>query len=246
VARPVLVLQHVSCEPAAEYADVLAGRGIPTRTVLLADGIRLPDWRDFDAIVAMGGPMGAGDDATVGWLAAEKKLIGDAVRAGVPYWGVCLGAQLLAAALTARVYTGERPEIGMSRIDLTPAAEADPVFGALPAQFPAFQWHGDTFDLPAGAVWLAGNDAYRHQAFAVGSAYALQFHLEAGVDLVRQWLDIPEYAAGLTAVHGPGSADRVLTELVTQAATTRALARQLFGSWLDTYVIRVADRRVDP
>ena len=125
----------------------------------------------------------------------------------------------------------------MSRVALAEGADTDPVFGSLPGEFPAFQWHGDTFDLPDGAVWLAGNGAYRHQAFRVGSAYGLQFHVEVDTALAGEWLEIPAYAAGLQAVHGPGSADRVLGELTGEVATTLALGRRLFEAWLDTYVL---------
>ncbi|MHB1572136.1 MAG: glutamine amidotransferase-related protein, partial [Solirubrobacteraceae bacterium] len=111
VRKPFLVLQHIACEPPAAYEDELRDWGTELHRVMVDAGDPLPDWREFAAIVAMGGPMGAYDDDRLPWLAAEKRLIGDAVRAGAPYWGVCLGAQLLAASLGARVYTGPEPEV---------------------------------------------------------------------------------------------------------------------------------------
>ncbi len=229
----ILVLLHVACEPPAEYSTVLEERGIPVHTVLLGDGAELPDWRDFVGIIAMGGPMGANDDEQLPWITAEKTLIHDAVSAGVPYWGVCLGAQLLAAAMGGRVYTGEVPEIGMTDVLLVPEAAEDPVFAGLPQKFPAFQWHGDTFELPPGATWLATNDAYRHQAFVVGAAYGVQFHVEVGNDLAEQWLEIPEYAAGLATVHGEGAGPTLLASLAAEQVHTRNVARALFENWLD-------------
>src|SRR5207344_3366227 len=97
----VLVLQHIACEPPGEFEDVLRERGARITRVELDEGEPLPDWQGFDAIVAMGGPMSVNDDDSLPWLTAEKRLVGEAVRAGVPYWGACLGVQLLAAALGA-------------------------------------------------------------------------------------------------------------------------------------------------
>ena len=95
----ILVLQHIDCEPPAAYGSALAARGHVLLPVEVDEGEPLPDWREFGAIVAMGGPMGVYEDAAYPWLVAEKQLIGDAVRAGLPYFGACLGVQLLAETL---------------------------------------------------------------------------------------------------------------------------------------------------
>jgi GMP synthase-like glutamine amidotransferase len=209
----MLVLQHVDCEPPAEYEDVLIERGIGVERVLLADGGALPDWRGFAGIIVMGGPMGAYDTSEFAWLEPELALIRDAVGAGRPLWGVCLGAQLLACALGARVWPGPRPEVGVCQVDLTPQARQDPVFGGVTGPFPALQWHADTFGLPNGAVLLASSAQYPHQAFRAGRAYGVQFHIEVPASLASQWTQIPEYAASLAAVLGPGSAGPLLHEL---------------------------------
>src|SRR5205823_11159223 len=122
----------------------------------------------------------ATDDATLPWLTEEKAYIAEAVGADTPFWGVCLGVQLLAASLGASVYPGHRAEVGVLPVELTEAARADPVFSSLPQEFLALQWHGDTFDLPRGAVRLAGSRAYPNQAFRVGeTAYGVQYHLRS-------------------------------------------------------------------
>ena len=144
---------------------MLRERGAELHRVELDEGEPLPDWREFDAIVAMGGPMSANDDAELPWLTGEKQLVSDAVRAGKPYWGVCLGVQLLAASLGARVYPGPEPEVGLLPVSLTGEARSDPVFGEAPHELVTLQWHGDTFDLPDGAVRLASSPAYPNQAF---------------------------------------------------------------------------------
>jgi len=175
----ILVLQHIRCEPPAAYGEALAARGHVLHPVEVDEGEPLPDWREYGAIVAMGGPMGAYDEADHPWLVEEKRLIRDAVQAGLPYFGACLGVQLLAAALGARVYPGPAPEVGLLEVQLTEAGRRDPVASILPAAFTTLQWHGDTFDLPEGAVSLFSSPAYPNQGFRYGEvAYGVQFHLE--------------------------------------------------------------------
>jgi GMP synthase-like glutamine amidotransferase len=174
----LLVLQHIACEPPAAFEDELRARGLELERVELDEGEEPPDWRGFDGMIVMGGPMGAYEDDAHPWLAREKHMIREAAEAGHPIWGVCLGAQLLAAALGANVYPGDRgAEVGVLPVELTEAAAADPVFAGAPPSFVTLQWHGDTFDVPAGATLLASSPAYANQAFSYRNAYALQFHL---------------------------------------------------------------------
>jgi GMP synthase-like glutamine amidotransferase len=229
----VLVLQHIACEPPGVYEDVLHERGVTIHRVELDEGDPLPDWRAFDAIVAMGGPMGALDDDEHPWLVDEKRLIAEAVRSGLPFWGVCLGVQLLAASLGARVYPGPAPEVGVLPVMLTEEALADPVFAGTPRELLSLQWHGDTFDLPDGATRLAGSPAYPNQAFRVGAeAYGVQFHLEVSPVLAREWADVPEYAESLERVLGQGALDRLLAELDARADGLLTHGRRLFERWL--------------
>ncbi len=235
----VLVLQHIECEPPGEYEDVLKERGAAIHRVELDEGEPLPDRRGYDAIVAMGGPMSVNDDYEFPWLADEKWLIGDAVRAGTPFWGACLGVQLLAASLGARVYPGPSPEVGLATVNLTSEAAADPVFRGLPRELPTLQWHGDTFDLPRGAVRLAGSALYPNQAFRWGDrAYGVQFHLEVTVELARRWGDVAEYEAYLDRVLGPGSLPRLIEEFSSRERELRAFGRAMFERWLDHSMAR--------
>ena len=232
----VLVLQHIACEPPAAYEDELVARGIALQRVEVDEGEPLPDWRMFSAIIAMGGPMGAYDDERLPWLTAEKTLIAEAVRAGVPYWGVCLGAQLLAASLGARVYPGSQAEVGVLPVALTQAARRDPVFAEAPDTFVALQWHTDTWELPDGAVRLAGSDAYEQQAFVFERAYAVQFHLEIGVSLAAEWGEVPAYAESLRALLGETGLSRLTEAIGEHQPRTIALARSLFSRWLEQVV----------
>ena len=232
----VLVLQHIACEPPGVFEDVLRERGAELHRVELDEGEPLPDWRGFDAIVAMGGPMAATDDDVLPWLTAEKTLIGEAVQAGVPFWGVCLGVQLLAASLGARVYRGPEPEVGLLPVTLTPDARDDPVFAAAPDDLVTLQWHGDTFDLPAGAVRLAGSPAYPNQAFRVNRAYGVQFHLEVSGEMAREWAKVPEYVSSLERTLGSAEAPAFLTAIEERAEEMRTAGRALFERWLH-YVV---------
>ena len=230
------MLQHIECEPPGAYEDELRARGGELVRVEVDAGEPIPDWRDFDGVIVMGGPMGAYEEDRLPWLAEEKRLIASAARAGAPVWGVCLGAQLLAASLGAAVGPGPEPEVGVLPVLLTPAAAEDPVFSQAPDEFPALQWHTDTFALPDAARLLARSDAYEGQAFAFDRSYGLQFHVEIGTELATSWGEVPEYARSLEAIWGAGALDRMLAAIAEREAEMRALARRLFGAWLDEVV----------
>jgi GMP synthase (glutamine-hydrolysing) len=233
----VLVLQHIACEPPGVFEDVLHARGAQIHRVELDEGEPLPDWTGFDLIVAMGGPMSVNDEHEHPWLADEKRLIREAVRAGTPFWGACLGVQLLASSLGARVYAGELPEVGVLPVTLTAEALADPVFAGMPAQLPSLQWHGDTFDLPSGAVLLASSPAYPNQAFRYGdSAYGVQFHIEVSQEMAREWAAVPAYVNALDRTLGEGGADRLLAEFDAAREEMSGHAETLFGRFLDARV----------
>jgi len=233
----VLVLQHIACEPPGEYETVLRERGVRVHRVELDEGEPLPPWRDFDAILAMGGPMSVNDDAELPWLTDEKRAIGEAVRAGVPYFGACLGVQLLAASLGARVYAGPEPEVGVLPVTLTAEGSADPLFAGLPTSFPTLQWHGDTFDLPAGATLLASSPGFRNQAFRYGrAAYGIQFHLEVLPAMAREWAQVPEYVGYADRVLGEGGMARLLAEFDGAEAEMRSTGRSMFERWAELAV----------
>jgi GMP synthase (glutamine-hydrolysing) len=238
VRSRLLVLQHIACEPPGAFEDELRSRGFDLLRAELDEGDAMPDWREFAGMVVMGGPMGAYEDASHPWLADEKRVVGEAAAHGHPVWGVCLGAQLLAAALGAEVYRGAEAEVGLLPVELTPAAAGDPVFGDAPERFPTLQWHGDSFELPSGATLLARSPAYANQAFVYKRAYALQFHLEVTPELAAQWGEVPAYAESLEAIEGPGALQRLVDDVAEHAGTTLPLARRIFGRWLE-HVVRM-------
>ena len=183
-------LQHVPFEGPFGIGVWAEARGHTLTMTPLYAGVVPPTPETFDWLLVMGGPMGVHDVSEHPWLAAEKVLIRHAIEAGKTVVGVCLGAQLIAEVLGARVYRNPEPEIGWLSVELTADGQASAVFGFLPSLLPVFQWHGDTFDLPADALHLARSAACEHQAFLYdGRVLGLQFHLES----------TPESVAGLCA-----------------------------------------------
>lgn len=172
------ILQHVAFEGAGYIADWALSRGHSLVATRLDEGAALPALADFDWLVVMGGPMSVHDESRYPWMSAEKRLIREAIGAGRIMLGICLGAQFVAEALGAEVTVGRHKEIGWWPVTWSP--DASRLFGAaLPPRSDVFHWHGETFDLPAGAIRLASSQPCANQAFQFGDRIVgLQFHLE--------------------------------------------------------------------
>jgi GMP synthase (glutamine-hydrolysing) len=202
VVKPVLVLRHVPHEPLGtlenyfrdfalefEYVDLF--RAVPTAIPL----------EQAAALVILGGPMNVDEVDRYAFLGPELSWVRQAIHARMPVLGICLGAQLMAKALGARVYPNSVKEIGWYAMELMPGAARDPLFSGSQGLEIVFQWHGDTFDLPPGAVHLAQSEHCRQQAFRYGtSAYGFQFHIEMTPELVDLWLNEPGNRRELASV----------------------------------------------
>jgi GMP synthase-like glutamine amidotransferase len=181
------ILQHVPFEGAGSIGFWLNRSGFEVTHTYFFENAVFPPMGDIDLIIVMGGPMSVNDEIALPWLQAEKKFIREMVRSGVAVLGVCLGAQLIANALGARVYSNRQKEIGWFPVEADSGVRDVFVF---PREFTAFHWHGETFDLPDGAVRLAKNETCENQAFQIGrKVIGLQFHLEATRESVKALLD---------------------------------------------------------
>jgi GMP synthase-like glutamine amidotransferase len=186
--RPWSVLQHVPWEGPGTIADEAAARGIRLAVVRLDRGDPIPPAEDLGGVIVMGGPMSVHDTSDHPHLVHERRLLRDAVERDLPILGVCLGAQLLAAALDARVERGPLPEIGIGEVTLTEEGRGDLVIGPDGDSVPVVHWHEETFHVPERGVLLAGSALYRNQAFRIGRrTYAFQFHLEVDRALAEAW-----------------------------------------------------------
>ena len=179
-------LQHVHFEDLANIEVWAKERGYQISGTKLFDGEKLPTVGAFDWLVVMGGPMNIYEEDIYPWLAPEKKFIAEAIEAGKIVLGVCLGAQLMADVLGAKVFKNEYKEIGWYPVSLSDEAKKLPVFSGLPEVFTAFHWHGDTFELPVGCVRAASSEGCVNQAFTCkeGKVIGLQFHLESSPESV--------------------------------------------------------------
>jgi GMP synthase (glutamine-hydrolysing) len=229
---PIPILRHVRHEPAGTLEDALTGAGLEFRYVDLFESgpaaARL-DLQSVPGLVVMGGPMNVDETERYPFLAAEVDWIRRALDLRLPMLGICLGAQLLAKALGAKVFPNRVKEIGWYSIELTPAAASDPLFAGCGKSVTVFQWHGDTFELPPGAVHLAHSPLCSQQAFRAGPcAYGLQFHVEMTAAMIDDWLGEPGNCGELAEL------DYIDAEAIRMATPQRlpaleVLARQVLG-----------------
>ena len=231
--RKLLVFQHAAAEPLGVLDPLLRRWGFRIRYVNFArePAVQL-DLERYNGLVVLGGPMNVDQAAAYPHLLTEIAAIREALRQEVPVLGICLGAQLLAAALGATVRPNRVREIGWYR--LQPAAEArtDRLFRHFDAGQHVFQWHAYTFDLPPGAVHLANTESCEHQAFRYGNrAYGLQFHLEADEALIRRWLSVPAYAAEV----GPEGVEQILRTTPGHISPALPLSERVFHEFLELF-----------
>jgi GMP synthase-like glutamine amidotransferase len=223
-----IVVQHVPHEPPGAIADALSAAGASLQFVRPYAGDPVPpELGGARGLVVMGGPMGVYEADRYPFLRDELRLIEAALRADVPVLGVCLGSQLLAAALGAPVRPSGRQEIGWHRVRLTEGARHDPLWAGTARDFVAFHWHGDAFDLPRGAVGLASSDLTEHQAFRSGRAWGLLFHMEVTRAIVQGM--VGAFAEELQR-HGIAQ-EPILAGLETHLPALATVGRTVFARW---------------
>jgi len=180
----IQIFQHVPFEGPGHLEPWLRNAGCTLSTTRFFESDSLPEMDAVDFLLVLGGPMSVKEEAVYPWLAEEKEFIRDFIRTGRPVLGICLGAQLMASALGARIYRNPETEIGWFPVEGVPQSDASTF--SFPPSTRVFHWHGETFDLPSGARHLARSAACEHQAFQVGpAALGLQFHLETTPESAR-------------------------------------------------------------
>ena len=188
-----LIIQHVDIEGPGLIECCLNQGKTSFKILNLKPGIHLPKLDDFTHIVFLGGPMNVYEEDRYPFLRDEDLFIKEAIQRGKSVLGICLGAQLIAKALGAKVFKAPIEEIGWYDVSLTKIGSNDPLFSNLPKKFPVFQWHEDTFEIPEKAKLLAISDPVLHQAFRYGeNAYGLQFHLEVTEEMICEWMETYE------------------------------------------------------
>jgi GMP synthase-like glutamine amidotransferase len=180
------VIQHVPFETPAMIIDWANNNKHTVSYTRIFEIASFPEIDAVDMLLIMGGPMSVYDERKYEWMKAEKGFIKTFIQSDKPVLGICLGSQLLAEALGAKVYSHKTKEIGFFPILKTTRAERDELFADMPDEWNVFHWHGDTFDIPAGAELMAKTDACRNQAFRKNNCVGIQFHPEADQKLIEQ------------------------------------------------------------
>ena len=222
-------LQHIDCETPGVFEETLRAAGVSLKVIRAFAGEEVPErMGEASGLIVMGGPMGVYEQREQPFLSKEIRLIQDAVHRRLPVLGVCLGSQLLAASLGSEVRKGAKKEIGWLPVRLSEAGKKDPLLQGLPETFTPLHWHGDVFDLPAGAVSLASSDRTAHQAFRYGdSAYGFLFHVEITEPMLRQWTQA--FRPELDAEHLDGAA--ILNAAPEHLRSLQPIAAQVAQRW---------------
>jgi len=194
----VLIIKNIATEGPGTIEEFLRRKDIPFKIVDLSSGEIPPPLEEFGTLVIMGGPMAVYEFDTYPHLVMGSRIIREAINRDMSVLGICLGCQMVAHCLGAEVYQGQKEEIGWYHIELTGDGLRDPLMRRLAAhpkvgdfwrRIKVFHWHGDTFDLPLGAVSLAKSRLYKNQAFRYGNkVYGFQFHIEVTKDMISEWM----------------------------------------------------------
>lgn len=239
----ILVFQHLAVEHPGIFRDFWHEAGHRVHIVALDEGDPIPDLSDFDLLAVMGGPMDVWETDQHPWLIPEMAAIRTWVRTlDRPYFGICLGHQLLAQALGGSAGLMDAPEVGVTTSGLTTDGRSDALFHGIDPVLRVFQWHGaEVQELPADGVILAGNAACPVQAMRIGrQAWGIQFHIEMTPTTVAEWSAVPAYAASMERTLGAEGARGLGAELAGQLPAFNRLARRIN----DNLFRAIADQKV--
>jgi GMP synthase (glutamine-hydrolysing) len=235
--RKVIVFQHVAHEILGTLNPLLKKKGFRVRYVNYGRHPELkPSLDKYNGLIVLGGHMGVYEANRYPHIKIELQLIEQALRKQIPVLGICLGAQLLAHVLGSEVRKSAEKEIGWYDVALTPEGQSDPLFRHFQPREKIFQLHGDTFDVPKGAVHLAKTAACPAQAFRYGDkAHGLQFHLEVDRAMIERWMKIPRNLKELEESNGKFTAEKILADTELHISRSVALSEQTFLAFIEGF-----------
>ena len=187
----LLIIKNIECEGPGLIEDILMEHKANYDVILANNRLKYPNPRKYDGFIVLGGPQSANDETSM--IKRELDFIRRIIKLNKPYLGICLGAQLLAKSLGAEVKINKAKELGNYTVKLTREGQTDALFNGFSTELDVFQWHGETFDIPQDAVKLAYCRSCANQAFRYKNVYGIQFHLEITPEMLKKWLQIPEY-----------------------------------------------------
>lgn len=232
--KRLLVFQHVPYEILGTFHPLLKEAGFRIRYVNFGHHPdAAPNISRYHGLIVLGGPMNCDQSDRYAHLSKEIEVIQDAIEQGKPVLGICLGAQLIARALGARVSKNETKEIGWYDLNPTADGASDPLFSKLDINQMIFQWHGDTFEIPKKAVHLATSPGCKNQAFRYrDNVYGLQFHLEVDEPMIHRWLHTPSMAREAEALGGQVLMDRIQQDTQSFIDDSVRLGNEVFGEFI--------------
>ncbi len=233
--QKALILQNAPGEGPGVIDAALRAREWTQETILLYRGEPIPsDWKSCSLLVVMGGPMNVYEEAIYSFLREETETIAEAIQKGLPVLGFCLGAQLMAKAMGAKVHRGHKKEIGWYSVRMTEEGRKDPLLKFLPGELVIFQWHGDTFELPEGAIRIASSENYVNQAMRIDEmSYGFQFHFEVTQDMIFEWFE-----TGREEIDDMGG-ERLKIKILEEANTYIPSIHSYAESFLSGYLGRI-------